>query len=236
MSLSYQCLVGVSTASRLARLRVHRGPTPNIASNCTLNHCSPPPHPARPLNERILKQSTAAFIMSSTGQAASSTQADNVQLIIDALADYTKETGFDLSKNPFAAKLKQSSSPEAILQLLQEREKAFKGYRNENRRLINCLNPTVKVLHRFSDILSKAAGKVSQSHRPSSESSNVISSDPLPANNHFVCWHRHSPQCTSSDYVLQSSSPIMYEHVRLLLRFHRATMLSWTSSSIWAVS
>ena len=127
------------------------------------------PHLALPqqsLNERILKQSTAAFIMPSIGQATSSTQADNVQLIIDALADYTKETGFDLSNNPFAAKFKQSSSPEAILQLLQEREKAFKGYRNENRRLINCLNPTVKVLHRFSGILSGVAGQVSRTGHP----------------------------------------------------------------------
>ena len=170
----------------------------------------------------------------STGQAASSTQADNVQLIIAALADYTKETGIDLSKNPFAAKLKRSNSPETILQLLQEREKAFKGYRDENRRLINCLNPTVKVLHRFSGILSKAAGEVS--HRPSSESSNAILSDPFPANNHFVFWDRHSPRRTSSEYVLQNSSHIMYEYVRLPLRFHRAMTLSWTSSSIWAVS
>jgi hypothetical protein len=118
------------------------------------------------LNDKTSKQSTAAFIMSLTGQATSSTQADNVQLIIDALADYTKETGFDLSKNPFAAKFEQSSSPETILRLLQEREKAFKGYRNENRRLINCLNPTVKVLHRFSGILSKVAGKVSRTSHP----------------------------------------------------------------------
>ena len=125
--------------------------------------------------------------MSSTGQATSFNQADNVQLIVSALADYTKETGIDLSKNPFAAKLEQSNSPEAIFQLLQEREKAFKGYRNENRRFINCLNPTVKVLHRFSGILSNAAGQVSRTARPSSESSNVISSDPLSANNHFVC-------------------------------------------------
>jgi hypothetical protein len=108
-----------------------------------------------------LNQSTAAF-MSSTGQATSSAQADNVQLIIDALADYTKETGIDLSKNPFAAKFKQSNSPEAILQLLQEREKAFKQYRNDNRGLINCLNPAVKILHRFSGILGKAVGQVSR--------------------------------------------------------------------------
>ena len=100
--------------------------------------------------------------MSSTGQATSSTQADNVQLIIDALADYTKETGIDLSKNPFAVEFKRSNSPEAILQLLQRREKAFKQYRDDNQGLINCLNPAVKILHKFSGILSQAVGQVSR--------------------------------------------------------------------------
>jgi hypothetical protein len=97
--------------------------------------------------------------MSSTGQATSST--DNVQLIIGALADYAKETGIDISENPFASKLEQSRSPDDILQLLGEREKAFKEYRDGNRRLINCLNPAVRVLHRFSGVLSGAAGLVS---------------------------------------------------------------------------
>jgi len=96
--------------------------------------------------------------MSSTGQATSST--DNVQFIISALADYAKETGIDLSKNPFATKLEQSRSPDAILQLLEEREKAFKEYRDGKRRLINCLNPAVKVLHKFSGILSEAVGQI----------------------------------------------------------------------------
>jgi len=98
--------------------------------------------------------------MSSTGQATLST--DNVNLIINALADYAKETGIDLSRNPFAAKLEQSRSPDGVLQLLEEREKAFKEYRSDNRRLINCLNPAVKVLHRFSGILSEVASKVSR--------------------------------------------------------------------------
>ena len=75
--------------------------------------------------------------MSSTGQATS--PFENVKLIIDALADYAKETGVDLSKNPFAAKLEQLMSPEDILQLLEEREKAFKEYREGNRRLTNFL-------------------------------------------------------------------------------------------------
>ena len=77
-------------------------------------------------------------------------------MITDALADYAKITGIDLSKNPFATALEQSNSPEAILQLIQEREKAFKDYRDGNRRLIRCLSPAVNVIQAFSGILGEA--------------------------------------------------------------------------------
>ena len=97
--------------------------------------------------------------MSSTGQATPS--ASNIQLIIDALADYARVTGIDLSKNPFAATIEQSSSAEAILDLLQGRENAFKEYRDGNRRLMSCLSPAVKVLQAFSGILGEAASLVS---------------------------------------------------------------------------
>ena len=96
---------------------------------------------------------------SSTAQVTSSTS--NLQLIIDSLADYARITGIDLSKNPFAATLEQSKSPDAILQLLQGREKAFKEYREGNRRLIDCLSPAVKVLQAFSGILGEAVNLVS---------------------------------------------------------------------------
>jgi hypothetical protein len=120
--------------------------------------------PVRPLLENARSEGVAfRWMATSTRQATSST--DNVHLIIGALADYSKETGIDLSKNPSAAKLKQSKSPEAILQLLEEREKAFKEYRDGKRTLINCLNPAVKVLHRFSGILGEAAGLVSRNCR-----------------------------------------------------------------------
>ena len=56
------------------------------------------------------REQSVAF-MSSTKQATSSTSI--FQLIVDALADYTKITGIDLSKKPFAAALEQSSSPES---------------------------------------------------------------------------------------------------------------------------
>ena len=105
--------------------------------------------------------------MSSTGQATSSTS--NIQLIInDALADYAKITGIDLSDTPFATTLEQSNSPEDIIQLLQGREKAFKEYRDGDRRLIGYLSPAVKVLQAFSGIMGEAASLVSHtSNHPS---------------------------------------------------------------------
>ena len=102
--------------------------------------------------------------MSSTEQATSSTS--NFQLIIDALADYAKITGIDLSNNPFASMIEHSNSPEAILQLLQERERAFKEYRDGDRRLISCLSPVVNVLQAFSGILGDAVSLVSVTYLP----------------------------------------------------------------------
>jgi hypothetical protein len=84
------------------------------------------------------------------------TSPSNFQLIVDALADYAIQTGIDLSTDPFAAKFQQSNTPNTILELLQEREKAFKEYRDGNRRLINCLSPAVRVLDTFSGILGEA--------------------------------------------------------------------------------
>jgi hypothetical protein len=97
--------------------------------------------------------------MSSTGQPTSSIS--NTQLIADALADYAGITGIDLSKNSFAAAPEHSNSPDTILQILEGREKAFKEYREGNRRLIRCLSPAVKVLQAFSGILGEAVSLVS---------------------------------------------------------------------------
>ena len=81
--------------------------------------------------------------------------------MVEALADYAKTTGIDLSKHPFASTLEQSNSPEAILQSLEGREKAFREYRDGNRRLIQCLSPAVTVLQAFSGILGEAVNLVS---------------------------------------------------------------------------
>ena len=77
------------------------------------------------------------------------------------LVDYASVTGIDLSKNPFAAAIERANSPTAILELLQEREKAFKDYREGNRRLISSLSPAVNVIQAFSGVLGEVASLVS---------------------------------------------------------------------------
>ena len=100
--------------------------------------------------------------MSSTAQVTSSASTtSNIQLITDALVDYAKITGIDLSKNPFAAAIERANSPGSILELLQEREKAFRDYREGNRSLINCLSPAVNIIQSFSGVLGEAASLVS---------------------------------------------------------------------------
>jgi hypothetical protein len=96
--------------------------------------------------------------MSSTGHTT--TPHSNFRLITNALVDYTNVTGTDLSQNPFAEKLQQSNTADDILELLQEREKAFTEYRDGNRRLINCLSPAVRVLHVFSNTLGEVVSQV----------------------------------------------------------------------------
>jgi hypothetical protein len=88
----------------------------------------------------------------------------NFQSIIDAAFDrYAKQTGIDLSKHPSADKLQSCATSEDVLQLLQDRETAFKDYRDKHRSLISCLRPVVQVVHAFSGILGEVAGLVSGS-------------------------------------------------------------------------
>jgi fungal STAND N-terminal Goodbye domain len=89
------------------------------------------------------------------------TSSSNFQLITNALADYAEQTGLDLTRNLFADRLQTCDSVEAVSELLQDRAKAFKEYRDGNRKLINCLNPLVRFLHTFSGILGESLVLVS---------------------------------------------------------------------------
>jgi len=115
----------------------------------------------------------------------------NFKLIIDALADYANRTGIDLSNNPFSEKLQVSSSPDDILGLLEEREKAFKEYREGNRRLMSCLSPVVRVIHAFSGILGEAVSLVSQDSTLCFFLCNCFISTltgPASAGKGYLCW------------------------------------------------
>jgi hypothetical protein len=82
-------------------------------------------------------------------------------LVHNALCNYADLTGVDLSGNPFAENLQRCNTPDDILELLQERGKAFKEYRDDNRRLINSISTAVRVLHAFSGFLGEAISLVS---------------------------------------------------------------------------
>jgi hypothetical protein len=134
--------------------------------------------------------------MSPTGQAASSTS--NIKWLTDALADYALITGIDLSTNPFAISFEQSDFLEGIRQLLDEQEKAFKKFRNTNRRLINYVTPCVEVLHAISETLGEALSLPAVSY--ACHPVNVLTwprSGPLPTSKGFLRWDRCSPRRTS---------------------------------------
>jgi hypothetical protein len=88
--------------------------------------------------------------------SSTTTSSSIFQLITKALADYADQTGLDLTKDPFADKLQNCNSAEAISELLEDRAKAFKEYRDGNRKLINGLNPLVRFLYTFSGILGES--------------------------------------------------------------------------------
>jgi hypothetical protein len=99
--------------------------------------------------------------MSSASTGHSTISSSNLRLIIDALGDYADQMGIDFSKNPFAAELQRCNTPDAILELLRERENAFIKFRERNRTLINCFSPAVQVLHAFSATFGEAVSLVS---------------------------------------------------------------------------
>jgi hypothetical protein len=86
----------------------------------------------------------------------STTSSSTFQLIVDALADYVKQTGIDLPKHPFADQIQSCDSANAIFQLLQDKANQFQAYRDQHRKLINSFNPVVQFLHAVSGTLGEA--------------------------------------------------------------------------------
>jgi hypothetical protein len=78
-----------------------------------------------------------------------SSSSQQFQAIFDAaLSEYSQRTGKDIVTDPLTAKLRCCSSPDAVLNVLQEEAQAFNDFRNGNRKtqLMRKLKPTVDIL------------------------------------------------------------------------------------------
>jgi hypothetical protein len=67
-----------------------------------------------------------------------------------ALVEYTNQTGTDLAKHPLAAELRNCTTANDLLLVLEEQAKAFREFCEDNKRLKRILEPTVNVLQALS--------------------------------------------------------------------------------------
>ena len=80
----------------------------------------------------------------------------------EALQEYTRQTGVDLTKCDFVSQLERCGTPDAVLMLLREKARRFKEYRDGNRKLITWITPVVQVVHLFAGFLGEALSVVSR--------------------------------------------------------------------------
>jgi uncharacterized protein YwlG (UPF0340 family) len=82
-----------------------------------------------------------------------------------ALKEYSQKTGKDIVTDPITAKLQCCTSPDAVLNVLQDEAQAFNDFRNGNRKvqLMRKLKPTVDILLALSasEVLGNSIGSVS---------------------------------------------------------------------------
>src|SRR6266702_508460 len=103
--------------------------------------------------------------MSSNLQASSSTPI--FQSIFDeALKEYKKKTGKELTTHPLAEEIKNCHSPGAILAVLQGKANELNQSQSSDERLTRWLNPTVNILNALSVTLGEGVGTVSSSLLP----------------------------------------------------------------------
>ena len=97
--------------------------------------------------------------MSSSTAPSSSSASSSLD---NALQDYTRQTGVDLTKYDFANQLERCSSPDEVLIVIRDKAKKFKEYRDGNRKLINWITPVVKFVYVFAGFLEEATSIVSR--------------------------------------------------------------------------
>ena len=85
-----------------------------------------------------------------------SASSSNFELIFNnALKTYKQRTNKDLLTHPLAGQLERCNSASGILAVLQEQVKELNQSQRQNETWMRWLDPTVKVLHAFSETLGK---------------------------------------------------------------------------------
>ncbi len=73
---------------------------------------------------------------------------------------YEKQTKKDIASHPLAAQLKSCDNPGAILAVLRAQVQVFDRSQSADEKLTKWLDPTVNVLHAFSEAIGNAVGLV----------------------------------------------------------------------------
>ena len=96
--------------------------------------------------------STSHFPLTLMSHTHPTSTSSNFQPIFDnALEAYEKRTKKVLRTHPLAAQLQDCGSPSSILDVLQQQIQVLKQSQQRSERWTRWLDPTVKVLHAFSD-------------------------------------------------------------------------------------
>lgn len=100
---------------------------------------------------------------------ASSSSTPNVRPFFEqALEEYKKKTGFDLTAHPLAAEINACNSPKAVLTLLEWKANELKQSRRSDERPIKWFIPTMTILNAFSATLGEDFGSVSYQNQAAS--------------------------------------------------------------------
>jgi hypothetical protein len=102
--------------------------------------------------------------MSSNVPGPSTIQPPNFQSIFnEALEEYKRKTGKDITTHPLAEEIKGCLSPDAILTVLEGKANELNQSQSSDERLTKRLTPTVNVLNALSTTLGQGVGTVSPS-------------------------------------------------------------------------
>jgi len=201
---------------------------PIINTSLMLHTHSPSPPP--PAYLALSRNRHTTILMSSITYNPQS----NYQLIIDASINFADQTGIELSNNPFANELQLSDSPDAILELLHDRERSFKGSLEGNRKLINCLTPVIHILHTFCYILGESVSVMKSTvlvpYTDVSHTARRLSHH----QRQFLLVSMFCLPCVATSRVLQDSSDVFY--VRPPMVSAQVMTLCWTSSNASEIS